>query len=108
MSDAPSSDLRWYAPRLSGICLMLAGAVACADPAAPDLATRVTTTLVIDGEAADLSTVGDGVWILVAKDGKPIPDDEGRFALISRLDAHTGPRHVRWLKTISVHQLPAP
>ena len=51
------------------------------------------------------SMVGDGVLVLYARDGKPLDDDEGRIALISTTDRHTGPRHVRWLKDIRVQKI---
>lgn len=54
------------------------------------------------------SAIGGGVWVLFAKEGQPLGDEEGRFALLSSRDTHTGPRHVRWLKSLAVFQLPAP
>ena len=49
-----------------------------------------------------LSPVGDGVLVVVARDGKPLDDREGRIALISLRDTSTGPRHVRWLQRLEV------
>jgi hypothetical protein len=51
------------------------------------------------------TTVGEGVLVLYAKDGKPLGDDEGRIALISTRDSHTGPRHVRWLQDVQVQKI---
>ena len=51
------------------------------------------------------TSVGEGVYVLVAKDGQPLDDSEGRFALLSTQDIHTGPRHVRWLKDIQAQLL---
>ncbi len=51
------------------------------------------------------TSVGEGVLVLYAKDGKPLADDEGRIALISINDLHTGPRHVRWLKDIQIRKI---
>ncbi len=51
------------------------------------------------------TSVGDGVLVLYAKDGKHLGDDEGRIALISINDLGTGPRHVRWLKDIQVRKI---
>lgn len=51
------------------------------------------------------TSIGDGVYVLVAKDSQPLDDSEGRFALLSMQDIHTGPRHVRWLKDIQAHLL---
>ena len=48
------------------------------------------------------TAVGEGVLVLYAKDGQPLGDEEGRIALISTKDLHTGPRHVRWLKDIQL------
>ena len=51
------------------------------------------------------TSVGAGVLVLYAKDGKPLADDEGRIVLISVNDIGTGPRHVRWLKDIQVRTI---
>jgi hypothetical protein len=51
------------------------------------------------------TSVGSGVLILYAKDGKPLDDSEGRFALVSTMDRHTGPRHVRWLSDVQVQKI---
>lgn len=51
------------------------------------------------------SSVGPGVFVLVDRDGQELPDSEGPLALISREDLRTGPRHVRWLKSIEVRHV---
>lgn len=51
------------------------------------------------------SPLGDGVLVLFEKDGAPLGDDEGRIALISTQDTRTGPRHVKWLRTLEVRRL---
>ena len=51
------------------------------------------------------TAVGEGVLVLYAKEGKPLGDDEGRLALISTKDLHTGPRHVRWLTDVQVQKI---
>ena len=51
------------------------------------------------------TSIGAGVLVLYANDGKPLADDEGRLALISIHDLHTGPRHVRWLKDVQVRKI---
>ena len=51
------------------------------------------------------SSVGAGVFVLVDRDGHELPHSEGPLALISREDLRTGPRHVRWLKTIEVRHV---
>jgi hypothetical protein len=49
--------------------------------------------------------VGAGVLVLHAREGRPLGDEEGRIALISIQDLHTGPRHVRWLKDVQIQQI---
>lgn len=51
------------------------------------------------------SPVGEGVIVFFEKDREPLADDEGPVALLSRLDTRTGPRHVRWLKSIEVRKV---
>ncbi|MFC0348686.1 molybdopterin-dependent oxidoreductase [Undibacterium danionis] len=51
------------------------------------------------------SPVGDGVMVFFEKDGKALADDEGRIAMISSKDLRTGPRHVKWLKSIEVKKI---
>ena len=51
------------------------------------------------------SDVGNYVFIVIEKDGKPLSAKEGNFMLISTKDLKTGPRHVRWLKSIEVVKL---
>ena len=51
------------------------------------------------------TTVGPGVLVLYAREGQALGDDEGRIALISIMDLHTGPRHVRWLKDVQVQKI---
>lgn len=48
------------------------------------------------------SPIGESVLIFFEKDGKALADDEGRIAMISTKDLRTGPRHVRWLKSIEI------
>lgn len=48
------------------------------------------------------SPIGDGVVVFFEKDGLPLADDEGRIAMVSSRDIRTGPRHVKWLKSIEV------
>ena len=52
------------------------------------------------------SVIGDGVLIVYERDGKPLSDDEGRIALVSLKDTRPGPRHVKWLASISVERVP--
>jgi DMSO/TMAO reductase YedYZ molybdopterin-dependent catalytic subunit len=48
---------------------------------------------------------GDAVLVLYEKDGQPLTAAEGHIALISGRDLRTGPRHVKWLKTIELRKL---
>ena len=48
------------------------------------------------------SPVGDGVLVVYEIDGAPLPDSEGRIALVSLKDARPGPRHVKWLARVDV------
>jgi DMSO/TMAO reductase YedYZ molybdopterin-dependent catalytic subunit len=49
-----------------------------------------------------LTPIGEGVLVVFERDGKPLDDREGRIALVSLKDTHTGPRHVRWLQRLDV------
>jgi len=51
------------------------------------------------------TSVGEGVLVLYAREGHPLPDDEGRISLISTKDLHTGARHVRWLKDVQIQKI---
>jgi hypothetical protein len=48
------------------------------------------------------SPIGDGVLVVDEIDGAPLPDSEGRIALVSLNDTRPGPRHVQWLARIDV------
>ena len=48
--------------------------------------------------------VGDQVIVIIEKDGQPLGDNEGRIALISASDVRTGPRRMRYLQSIRVHE----
>ena len=52
------------------------------------------------------SPVGPKVLIAIERDGQPLRDGEGRFALVSLADEKFGPRHVKWLSRIEVRQVP--
>lgn len=52
------------------------------------------------------SPLGRGVLIAFERDGKPLQDGEGRFALVSLGDDKPGPRHVKWLTRIDVRRVP--
>jgi len=48
------------------------------------------------------SPLGESIIVFYEVDGKPLGKDSGLFGLISARDTRTGPRHVKWLKDISV------
>ena len=52
------------------------------------------------------SPIGRGVLVAVERDGVPLRDGEGRFALVSTADDKPGPRHVKWLSRIEVRRVP--
>lgn len=52
------------------------------------------------------SPIGRGVLVAVERDGVPLRDGEGRFALVSLADDKPGPRHVKWLRRIEVRRAP--
>ena len=47
---------------------------------------------------------GKGTYLIFEEDGKPIPDS-GPFVLTCTTDVATGPRHVRWVQSITVGKL---
>jgi DMSO/TMAO reductase YedYZ molybdopterin-dependent catalytic subunit len=51
------------------------------------------------------SPLGDNVLVLFEKDGAPLGNEEGRIALISGSDLHTGPRHVKWLRSLEIRKI---
>ena len=50
--------------------------------------------------------IGSGVLIATDRDGVPLREGEGAFALVSLADARPGPRHVKWLTRIEVRRVP--
>lgn len=74
-----------------------------------DLRTLVVVATATDGYRALFSwaelwnsPIGDHVLVITERDGRPLADDEGRFALRSFHDTRPGPRHVRQLRAIDV------
>ncbi|MDY0978079.1 molybdopterin-dependent oxidoreductase [Massilia sp. CFBP9012] len=51
------------------------------------------------------ASAGENVLVLFERDGKPLPHAEGPLALLSADDLRTGPRHVKWLRSIEVRQV---
>jgi len=51
------------------------------------------------------SPVGAKVLVAVDREGAPMRDGEGRFALVSLADEKFGPRHVKWLNRIEVRRV---
>jgi len=52
------------------------------------------------------TAVGRGVLVAFERDGAPLREGEGRFALVSLADERAGPRHVKWLSRIDVRRVP--
>ncbi len=48
------------------------------------------------------SEAGNSIFIITERDGKTLSVKEGDFMLLSAKDLKTGPRHVRWLRSIEV------
>jgi len=48
-----------------------------------------------------VSPVGDTVFVVYERDGTPLPDDEGRIALVT-LGDRSPARHVKWLRALSL------
>jgi Oxidoreductase molybdopterin binding domain len=48
--------------------------------------------------------IGDGALVVYEQDGAPLPDSEGKIALVSVNDKGPGPgpRHAKWLKRIEM------
>lgn len=51
------------------------------------------------------SPLGEGILLAFEKNGKALDDSEGKIILISAKDLKTGPRHIKWLKTISIKKV---
>jgi DMSO/TMAO reductase YedYZ molybdopterin-dependent catalytic subunit len=43
---------------------------------------------------------GEGVLVVLERDGAPLPESEGPVSLVSLQDDRTGPRHVKWLRSL--------
>jgi len=48
-----------------------------------------------------VSPVGDSVFVVYERDSAPLPDDEGRIALIVLTDTRPV-RHVKWLRSLTL------
>ncbi|WP_157986306.1 molybdopterin-dependent oxidoreductase [Chitinophaga alhagiae] len=71
------------------------------------IAVRATdgyTTLYAWNEIYNNPT-GNHVFLIYEENGQPIRED-GRFVMICGNDVVTGPRHVKWVSSISVEKLP--
>lgn len=51
------------------------------------------------------SRLGDGILVYYEKNHQPLGNDEGRIALVSDRDTKTGPRHVKWLRSLEVKKV---
>ena len=52
------------------------------------------------------TAIGPKVLVAIERDGQPLRDGEGRFALVSLADEKPGPRHVKWLSRLEVRRVP--
>jgi DMSO/TMAO reductase YedYZ molybdopterin-dependent catalytic subunit len=52
-----------------------------------------------------LSPIGDGVLVILERDGDALPVTEGPLALLSLRDTKPGPRHVKWLAKVEIFRL---
>ena len=52
------------------------------------------------------SAAGAGVLVATDRDGQPLREGEGQFALVALGDTRPGPRHVKWLTRIDVRRVP--
>lgn len=50
------------------------------------------------------TSVGEQAIVIIEKDGQPLGEQEGRIAFISANDKRPGPRKLRYLKRIEVHE----
>jgi DMSO/TMAO reductase YedYZ molybdopterin-dependent catalytic subunit len=50
------------------------------------------------------SSIGDRAVVIVERDGRPLGEYEGELAFISANDKLPGPRKIRYLKRIEVHE----
>ncbi|HEU4845409.1 MAG TPA: molybdopterin-dependent oxidoreductase [Burkholderiaceae bacterium] len=81
-------------------------------PGHDDLRKTIVVAKASDGYLAIYSwnelyntPLGNGVLVYFEKEGKPLDDDEGRIAMVSSGDVRTGPRHVKWLKSLEVRRI---
>ena len=51
------------------------------------------------------SKLGDGVLVVFEQNGQGLGVEEGQIALVSTQDTRTGPRHVKWLKSLAVRKV---
>jgi len=51
------------------------------------------------------SPIGEGALLILARDGQPLDNGEGRIALVSAQDRQFGSRYLKWLKTIDVRRI---
>lgn len=51
------------------------------------------------------TAVGDGVLVVLEKDGEPLGSAEGELCLVSANDGRPGPRRIRYLSTVEVRRI---
>lgn len=51
------------------------------------------------------TSIGEGVMVVLEKDGLPLGEHEGRFCLVSARDERPGPRRIRYLSSVVVKRI---
>lgn len=51
------------------------------------------------------SPIGDGLLVVLERDGQPLDQNEGRLCLVSTMDLRPGPRRIRYLESVEVCRL---
>jgi len=54
-----------------------------------------------------LLSAGQGILVVLDRDGVPLPPSEGPIALVSLRDERPGPRHLKWLESIEARIIEA-
>jgi hypothetical protein len=62
-------------------------------------------TVVFSWQEINNTSVGEKAVVVFLRDGEPLDDTEGNFALISANDYRTGPRRMRYLRRIEVCEI---
>lgn len=82
-----------------------AGAHSQTPPSQPSQPSQVLAVPLADKDGNPDSMVRGIRLRDLLEEAKLVAKEEGPIALISAKDLRTGPRHVRWLKVVEVHQV---